>query len=286
MTDFLILGTDTDAGKTTFAALWLAGFADGYEYWKPVESGDSDTERLRRLVPAAAVHAPQRRFRDAVAPPLAARREGAVVPPASAIAAAKPAPRQPGRHLAIETFGSPLSPLNGAELQIELVRALAVPAVLVSSSSVGAVGRTLQCLQALAGQGILPAAVVLVGPPDEFAAGQIERYGSAGRVFSLRPPSVWDAEGVAVAEREQRAVLEAVRACLAPSPAERGLDVEDLLERDRRYVWHPYTSLREPDAPLVCVGARNEFLELADGRRVIDAISSWWTILHGHRHPS
>ncbi|MCI0465096.1 MAG: adenosylmethionine--8-amino-7-oxononanoate transaminase, partial [Gemmataceae bacterium] len=31
--------------------------------------------------------------------------------------------------------------------------------------------------------------------------------------------------------------------------------------------------------------AENEFLHLADGRRIIDAISSWWTILHGHRHP-
>jgi adenosylmethionine-8-amino-7-oxononanoate aminotransferase len=36
---------------------------------------------------------------------------------------------------------------------------------------------------------------------------------------------------------------------------------------------------------LVCVGAQDEFLFLADGRRVIDGISSWWTILHGHRYP-
>jgi adenosylmethionine-8-amino-7-oxononanoate aminotransferase len=43
--------------------------------------------------------------------------------------------------------------------------------------------------------------------------------------------------------------------------------------------------LRDPDAPLVCVGARDEFLYLQDGRRLIDGISSWWTILHGHRFP-
>ena len=53
----------------------------------------------------------------------------------------------------------------------------------------------------------------------------------------------------------------------------------------RRCVWHPYTPLVGADEPLVCVGAEDEFLHLADGRRVIDAISSWWTILHGHRHP-
>ena len=50
-------------------------------------------------------------------------------------------------------------------------------------------------------------------------------------------------------------------------------------------VWHPYTSLREVEAPRVCVGARDEFLYLADGTCLIDGISSWWTILHGHRYP-
>jgi adenosylmethionine-8-amino-7-oxononanoate aminotransferase len=33
------------------------------------------------------------------------------------------------------------------------------------------------------------------------------------------------------------------------------------------------------------VSARAEYLERADGRRLIDAVSSWWTTLHGHRHP-
>src|SRR5215472_15419385 len=104
MTDFLILGTDTDAGKTTLALLWLAAFPERYEYWKPVETGDSDTDRVRRLVPAASVHAPLVRFRDAIAPPLAARREGKDVPLARAIAAAKPGPYHVGRGMLVETF--------------------------------------------------------------------------------------------------------------------------------------------------------------------------------------
>jgi adenosylmethionine-8-amino-7-oxononanoate aminotransferase len=43
--------------------------------------------------------------------------------------------------------------------------------------------------------------------------------------------------------------------------------------------------LRDPATPLPCVAAEDEFLILADGRRIIDGISSWWTILHGHGHP-
>ena len=86
MTDFLVLGTDTDAGKTTFALLWLAAFSNHNGYWKPIETGDSDTESVRRLVPTATVHPPLARFTDPVAPPLAARREGRAVPSAAASA--------------------------------------------------------------------------------------------------------------------------------------------------------------------------------------------------------
>jgi adenosylmethionine-8-amino-7-oxononanoate aminotransferase len=285
MTDLLILGTDTDAGKTTFALLWLAVFADGYEYWKPLESGESDTERVRHLVPAATVHEPLARFRQAVAPLLAARAEGGTIPTAETIAAAKPVPRQPGRHLLLETFGSPLSPLNDSELQLALVRRLAIPSVLIASTAVGAIGRTLQCLQALETHAIRPAAVVLVGQPDAFTVEQIARHWPSAKVFALQPPADWDLAGVLRCSHEQRAVLEAIRSHLAAVTTGRQSEQVDLLERDRRYVWHPYTSLREPSPPLVAVAAQDEFLWLADGRRVIDGISSWWTILHGHRHP-
>jgi adenosylmethionine-8-amino-7-oxononanoate aminotransferase len=291
MTDFVILGTDTDAGKTTFALLWLSAFANRYEYWKPVETGDSDTERVHRFIPDAHVHPPLARFQCAVAPLLAARMQGTTVPTAAAIAHAKPPTYDAGRHLLIETFGSPLSPLNDTELQVGLVQALALPTILVSPSAVGAIGRVLQAALALKPYAVEPLAIVLVGPADPFAAAQISRHGPSAPVFALQPPTTWDAEGVARAAREQDGTLAALRSHLEAVPTRSLTDpppvepVDELLERDRRSIWHPYTSLREPDPPLVSVAAADEFLELADGRRVIDGISSWWTILHGHRHP-
>ena len=50
-------------------------------------------------------------------------------------------------------------------------------------------------------------------------------------------------------------------------------------------VWHPFTQhgLQEP-IPLV-ERAEGAALHLADGRRVVDAISSWWVTTHGHAHP-
>ncbi|MFZ4579737.1 MAG: adenosylmethionine--8-amino-7-oxononanoate transaminase [Myxococcota bacterium] len=58
-----------------------------------------------------------------------------------------------------------------------------------------------------------------------------------------------------------------------------------LAQRDRAAVWHPFTQAATAPEPLAVVAARGAYLELADGRRVLDGISSWWTNLHGHGHP-
>lgn len=50
-------------------------------------------------------------------------------------------------------------------------------------------------------------------------------------------------------------------------------------------IWHPFTQhALEPELPTV-VHAEGAYLRCADGRRIVDAISSWWVITHGHRHP-
>jgi len=50
-------------------------------------------------------------------------------------------------------------------------------------------------------------------------------------------------------------------------------------------VWHPFTQHAVfPDAVMISRG-EGAWLETADGRRIFDAISSWWVVTHGHRHP-
>ena len=58
-----------------------------------------------------------------------------------------------------------------------------------------------------------------------------------------------------------------------------------LVERDARVLWHPYTQHGLERDPLPVVRAQGAWLELEDGRKVLDAISSWWACLHGHGHP-
>lgn len=50
-------------------------------------------------------------------------------------------------------------------------------------------------------------------------------------------------------------------------------------------LWYPYAQMRGLPAPLQVVEAQGVELHLADGRTLIDAISSWWCVIHGYNHP-
>lgn len=58
-----------------------------------------------------------------------------------------------------------------------------------------------------------------------------------------------------------------------------------LIQRDRSAIWHPYSQHGLHPLSLPVKSARGAYLELEDGARVLDGISSWWVNLHGHSHP-
>ncbi|MHC4163510.1 MAG: adenosylmethionine--8-amino-7-oxononanoate transaminase [Planctomycetota bacterium] len=59
----------------------------------------------------------------------------------------------------------------------------------------------------------------------------------------------------------------------------------NLVERDARVVWHPYTQAATAPPPLPVVAGDGPYLITEDGRRILDAVSSWWVCVHGHAHP-
>jgi adenosylmethionine-8-amino-7-oxononanoate aminotransferase len=60
----------------------------------------------------------------------------------------------------------------------------------------------------------------------------------------------------------------------------------ELLDLDRRHVWHPYSPMPAAAPPLPVVSASGVRLRLADGRQLIDGMASWWCAVHGYGHPA
>ena len=66
-------------------------------------------------------------------------------------------------------------------------------------------------------------------------------------------------------------------------------NTQGLVEADKKYVWHPFTSMAEWCAadhePIVLVEGQGALLRDSRGREYIDGNSSIWTNIHGHNHP-
>jgi adenosylmethionine-8-amino-7-oxononanoate aminotransferase len=63
------------------------------------------------------------------------------------------------------------------------------------------------------------------------------------------------------------------------------LQLDFALLHDAAHVWHPYTQHLHAPLPVRIARAQGAWLHAADGRPILDAISSWWVTTHGHCHP-
>ncbi|TNV21511.1 adenosylmethionine--8-amino-7-oxononanoate transaminase [Buttiauxella sp. B2] len=54
---------------------------------------------------------------------------------------------------------------------------------------------------------------------------------------------------------------------------------------DQQHIWHPYTSMTQPLPVYPVVAASGCELQLADGKALVDGMSSWWAAIHGYNHP-
>ena len=60
----------------------------------------------------------------------------------------------------------------------------------------------------------------------------------------------------------------------------------ELAATDRDKVWHPYAPMPSVVTPFPVVSADGVRIRLADGRELLDGMASWWSAIHGYRHPA
>ena len=61
---------------------------------------------------------------------------------------------------------------------------------------------------------------------------------------------------------------------------------QDKLRFDQQHIWHPYSSMINPPPMVAVTEASGVRLTLADGRTLIDGMSSWWSAIHGYNNPA
>lgn len=63
------------------------------------------------------------------------------------------------------------------------------------------------------------------------------------------------------------------------------MNLKESLQFDGEHLWHPYAALKNTPARFLAKEAHGTTIETADGLKLIDAVSSWWCMAHGHNAP-
>jgi len=181
VTAIFITGTGTDVGKTFVAASLIRHLRQMgrlVDALKPVVSGfdpatplSSDpgillqalglavtAEEIERIAPW--------RYRAALSPDLAAKREGQTIDVGSIVAFCRTAIDQRRDILLIEGAGGIMAPLNGEHTMLDLMMALRVPLILVVGSYLGTISHTLTALDALFGRNMKVLATIVSETPN------------------------------------------------------------------------------------------------------------------------
>ena len=188
----MVTGTDTDVGKTVFAAGLAAAL--GADYWKPVQAGldgGTDSQRVARLAPDVVIHPEKYRLTTPCSPHEAARIDGVTIADDALVLPAT------ANTLIAEGAGGVLVPYREDLLAADLFARWGLPATLVARTTLGTISHSLLSLEALRARGIAVAGVAFVGEAEPVAEAAITRIGDCPHLGRLPMLDPLDAETLA-----------------------------------------------------------------------------------------
>ncbi|MEG3088815.1 dethiobiotin synthase [Sphingomonas sp. PB4P5] len=177
----VVTGTDTEIGKTVFAAALTA--AMGAFYWKPVQAGlddGSDAERVAALAraPADRILPEAYRLTTPCSPHRAAAIDGVMIDPARLDPPAL-------RPLVIEGAGGALVPVTPDLLFADLFAGWQLPVVIVARTGLGTINHSLLTIEALRARDVPILGIAFIGDAVEDSEATIARLGRIRRLGRL-----------------------------------------------------------------------------------------------------
>lgn len=301
---WLVIGTGTDVGKTVVTAGLLRAAHDSgllVQAVKPVQTGCARGSDGEYEAPDLAVYreaCPAARssalfcFADPCSPHLAAS-EGGTALGVDAILQAIKAQRGASDYMLVEGAGGLLVPLNERESFADLAMALDCRIVLVAANRLGAINHVFLTLDALRLRGLSVAAVVMteVDPGDGTALESRIRQdnravvrravGEETPVAELRFYNNLASGGWQSIAGQLKPVVDH----LLTLQSDASKAIEEALEFDKNHLWHPYAPTHPPTPVWLAEKTSGMKIRLANGRELVDGMSSWWAAVHGYNHP-
>ena len=160
MKQYIVAGIGTEIGKTVVSAILTAGLKA--DYWKPVQAGDLDTGDaywIRNWVPSATVHPSTYALTQPMSPHSAAEIDGITI-------SLERFKIPTDQTLIVELAGGIMVPLNDHETNLDLIKQLNLPVILVSKNYLGSLNHTLLSFELLKQHGIPMAGIVFNGPEN------------------------------------------------------------------------------------------------------------------------
>lgn len=196
-----VTGTDTGVGKTLVSALLVAGMEA--EYWKPIQCGlEEVTDRewviRKTAIPEWRTYPEAYRLKHPLSPHAAARLEEMTID----IDSISIPPVSFSRPLIVEGAGGIMVPLNSHQYMLDLMKRLALPVLLVTSSRLGTINHTLLSLEILRLHGLEILGVVINGPRDGVNRDAIRDYGKVRILAEVEPMERIEPAGLKQAFRQ------------------------------------------------------------------------------------
>lgn len=192
MTRFAVTGTDTDVGKTVFAA-GLAGYL-GAAYWKPVQAGladETDSQTVARLTTGrCTILSEAWTLATPCSPDEAARIEGVVIDPDQLSLPALSGP------LVVEGAGGALVPLNDSLVFVDIFARWNLPVIIVARTSLGTINHSLLTIEALRARGAPIHGIVFSGDANPASERSIITHGNVAHLGRLPRIDPLDAENL------------------------------------------------------------------------------------------